>query len=425
MASSVIAVPTESSTVSNAFSFTKKEIDGLPLPLPGRRQYYRDTKVRGLQLAVYSSGRKSFLLFRKIKRRPERILIGPYPDLSIEQARGQASALNTAIAQGKNPADDRRALSSESTLEDAFNLFLDLYKKPKRKTSREDVQQFRRYLAWDTSSRWKVRKLSEIRRLDVENLHVVIGEKHGHYASNRLLSLLQAVFNFARKQGWQGPNPAEGADRFTEEKRKRFIEPDEFPRFWKALHSKQTKADFRDFILFTLFTGARRRNVASSRWDEMNLAAGEKKEKWTIPGTKTKNGEPLSIILSSETVQILKRRKKSTASEWVFPSTHPRRKSKSGHFEEPKSQWKELLDRAGIKDLRLHDLRRTFGSWQAAQGTSSIVIGKSLGHLSQASTRIYTHLVDGPVREAVTQANAAMVAAGRAKQSSSGRKRKQ
>ncbi|MGH8596264.1 MAG: tyrosine-type recombinase/integrase, partial [Gammaproteobacteria bacterium] len=72
--------------------------------------------------------------------------------------------------------------------------------------------------------------------------------------------------------------------------------------------------------------------------------------------------------------------------------------------------WSTLLERAGITDLRMHDLRRTFGSWQAALGSSSLIIGKSLGHRDPTSTAIYARLNVDPVRASVERATDAMLA---------------
>jgi integrase len=70
------------------------------------------------------------------------------------------------------------------------------------------------------------------------------------------------------------------------------------------------------------------------------------------------------------------------------------------------------MDRAGIVGLRIHDLRRTLGSWQAITGASLAIIGKSLGHKSVDATLIYARLSADPVRESVERATAAMIAAG-------------
>jgi integrase len=77
--------------------------------------------------------------------------------------------------------------------------------------------------------------------------------------------------------------------------------------------------------------------------------------------------------------------------------------------------------------VRLHDLRRTFGSWQAANGSSELLIGKSLGHRNTRSTAVYARLTLEPVRQSVERATDAMravVQADRAKRKSNGKKRK-
>ncbi len=130
------------------------------------------------------------------------------------------------------------------------------------------------------------------------------------------------------------------------------------------------------------------------RWDEIDF----KRKIWRIP--ETKNGEPLEIPLVQDVLILLKRRKKEIKSEWVFPSTT----SKSGHLEEPKRMWKRLLKNSGIKDLRIHDIRRTLGSYQAIGGSSLTIIGKSLGHKSQQATQVYSRLNDSPVRASMEKA---------------------
>lgn len=394
----------------SGLNFTRKNLDALGLPRHGRRDYYHDEKVRGLALAVYPTGRKTFVLYRWIDGRPERVLIGPYPDLSIEQARGVASGLNEKIARGENPADHRRKLTAESTLEDAFNEFLEKYKKPKRKSWQEDVKQFRRYLDWDSPvSKWKLAKLSALRPGDIEDLHSRVGKRNGPYAANRLIALLHAVFSKAIKWGWDAPNPARNVEKFREHSRERFIEADEMPSFFAALDADETDPDFRDYFLLSLITGARRANVLAMRWEQISLQGAT----WTIPDPKA--GDPFTVTLVPEAIDILTRRadKELANSEWVFPSNAPR-KSKTGHLVEPKGAWKKLLERAGIKNLRLHDLRRTFGSWQAVHGASLQIIGKSLDHRNQKTTEIYARIkAREPVRASVSAATSAIFAAGR------------
>lgn len=155
------------------------------------------------------------------------------------------------------------------------------------------------------------------------------------------------------------------------------------------------------FFYISLLTGARRNNVQSMNWNDVNFSRAE----WLVP--ETKNGEPHTIPLIPQAITILQERYANKNCDWVFPSLS----SKSGHIEEPKKIWKKLLTRAGIKDLRIHDLRRTLCSWQAATGANSYIIGKSLDHKTQQATAIYARLNIDPVRESVIKTTDAMFAA--------------
>ena len=116
----------------------------------------------------------------------------------------------------------------------------------------------------------------------------------------------------------------------------------------------------------------------------------------------------MTVHLPAPALEILRRRLGGAdASPWVFPG-----RRHGQHLSDPTKPWKAVLAKAGLTDLRLHDLRRTMGSWQAATGASLPVIGKSLGHLNQGTTAIYARLDLDPVRQAVDKATSAMLAAG-------------
>jgi integrase len=140
------------------------------------------------------------------------------------------------------------------------------------------------------------------------------------------------------------------------------------------------------------------------RWADIIL--GENPE-WRI--TITKNGEVHIVALVPQAVTILKELKNAYNSEWVFPS----KTSKSGHIEEPKQAWKRILKKANIKDLRIHDLRRTLASWQVRTGASSFIIGKTLGHKNQQATAIYARVSKDVARTSMEEAVNAMFNEGR------------
>ncbi len=164
----------------------------------------------------------------------------------------------------------------------------------------------------------------------------------------------------------------------------------------------------RDFVTLCIWTGARKGDVFGMRWQDLSLDDN----KWVVPET-TKTGESYDVALTPEATKTLRARAKNRLADnpFVFPSH-----GKSGHIVDLKGRWKELLKRAKIQNLHIHDLRRTLGSWQAAAGTSLLVIGKSLGHKSQAATLIYSQIADlDPVRESVTAATRAILSASKKK----------
>ena len=129
---------------------------------------------------------------------------------------------------------------------------------------------------------------------------------------------------------------------------------------------------------------------------------------WEIPAEKSKSGEATDVVLTSLMLELLERRRRDPAADlvWVFPGP-----GRTGHLVEAKTAWARILKRAHIKDCRIHDLRRTLGSWQALQGTSLAIIGASLGHQSLQGTHIYARLNANPVRASVLKATEAMLAA--------------
>src|SRR5262249_14771737 len=152
-------------------------------------------------------------------------------------------------------------------------------------------------------------------------------------------------------------------------------------------------------------TGARRSNVLAMRWEQISQTA-DGQRLWTIPVTKT--GKSHVVPLVREALVILQERRRRIKGAWVFPSD-----SKTGHIRDLKRAWKRFCTTAKLENLRIHDLRRTLGSWQAATGASLPVIGKSLGHQSMASTAVYSRLHLDPVRQAIVTATQAMVIASR------------
>lgn len=380
-----------------AVNFTATVLHAVAPPRQGRLSV-RDPKTPGLLLEVTPAGAKSFYLYRRIKNRPTRVRLGAFPAMTVEQARGEVAKLNGAIAAGADPSSSKRALRGELTLQELFDVYLEVHAKPHKRTWKADIRNLDLYLAI-----WKPRPLSSIRHADVQAWHARTGKKHGLYTANRALALLSKVFNTAAPDSLPVGNPCRGVQKFREQSRDRFLSGAELAAFLPSVEAEPDET-FRDFFKLALFTGARRGNVQAMRWVDLNLKAGV----WRVPGEKSKNGDPLQIVLCAPAVEILRQRKAATRGEWVLPSW-----GATGHLIEVKAAWKRIVKRAGLSNLRIHDLRRTMGSWQAATGATTAIIGKSLGHKSPSSTAVYARLDLDPVRLAVEKAVGAMLAAGK------------
>lgn len=382
----------------NEINFSKSRIEALALPNAGQRLEFHDTQAIGLQLRLSSAGTKTFCFYRWIKgaAKPERITLGRFPAMMVEQARSKAAQLNASVENGENPNSPLKQQKTEPSLLELFEDFI-LHKCNKKneplsaKTILDYRKSFNGYL-----SPWAKSKLSKITKDEMVTLHKKIGAKTPT-AANRAIALVSSMYNFGiMDRHYVITNPAQMIKKYSEIERERFLQPDELKSFFDALDQEENP-DMQHCFLIALLTGVRKSNILAMRWNEVNLGRAE----WKII---TKGNSAQTVTLSEEVVAVLTDRKLDAQSEWVFPSC-----GKTGHLVEPKKAWKKLLDRAELSDLRIHDLRRTLGSWQAITGASLIVIGKSLNHKSSQSTEIYARINLNPVRNSITLATAAMM----------------
>lgn len=377
------------------FIFTKHSIENLSVP-EGKRVYYGDAKTYGLLVAVSCNGRKTFYFRRKTNQISQRFVIGRFPDLSVEQARNKALEIASLMAKGESPYDERKAKKAELTLGESFEAYLNGHVKQHCVAVKHIEGDFRRYL-----SDWSDRKLSSITKADVQNRMNKVGEENGKTAANHMLTYARAAINWCIKNELIGcANPWVGIKKYRTQARERFLNRTELLLFFSALKEFPNDTGMRDYLYISLFTGARRSNVLSMRWQEVDLDLGI----WRIP--RTKSGDSHTLPLPSMALAILTERSKTKFGEWVFPGL-----GATGHLVEPKRSWHALLRKAELSDLRMHDLRRTLGSYMAMGNQSLQMIGKVLGHKSPTATQIYARMAFDPVREAMEKAQNDMLSA--------------
>lgn len=425
--------------MTNSFNFTKASINALPIPSKGV-EVYHDTKEKGLRLYITSTGVITFFIRKRINRRDERIILGSFDTITVEQARNLAVVRRGEIARGGNPNLEKKKIQQEITFGELYEKYINDYAKIMKRSWKYDQREVNKYL-----KHWFKRQLSTISREEIIMLHRKIGRENGIYQANRIVERIRAIFNKGIYWGWDGSNPASKITQFREKSRDRFIQPHEMPFFFDALEREENKT-IRDYIWISLLTGARKSNVLSMRWDQVSWEL----KQWRIP--ESKNDEVIVLPLIDRALDILKERRMSATGIWVFPSSE----SVTGYLADPKRAWerirldatiailrnvdelvnlinetdkehkqymgsknwlKLLQEKAkaeevnvpvGVMDVRIHDLRRTLGSFQAITGASLQIIGKSLGHKSQAATQIYARLHHDPVRSALEVATEAI-----------------
>lgn len=251
-------------------------------------------------------------------------------------------------------------------------------------------QCFRLYL-----SPWGNRLLTEISRSDVIELQSSLMRNHGKVSSNHTIELLCMMFYKAINWNmFDGNNPAARLRKFKVEQRERFLLPEELPKFIEAVKSLRGQTS-TDFFLMLLYTAQRRRNVCEMQWADIDLDRAV----WRIPMTKNRTSHNVPLV--AEAVEIIKRRRlsKDVHSTWVFA-----KQDGSGPVWNLNTAWNSVLKRAGLKDLRIHDLRRSHASWQAISGVNTAIIGATLNHKDPRSTMIYARLYLEPIRTAMQQA---------------------
>jgi integrase len=351
---------------------TKRYIENLESN--GKRLWVSDDETRGLTLIVTPKGVKSFYLVRKFRHKVEQNFMGRFPELSVQEARKRAMHLQVQYDQGISPRQERQQLEVIPSL-DAFELiYYEQHLKPNTKHPERNHNDYLRYV----SPTFGHMRLDEITRPDIKALMHQYGVLKGQErTANILHSIIRRLFSQAIGMDYYaGQNPATYVIGYKHRRRSRVLLPDELPRFHAAL-AQEPNSVIRQAISMLLYTGARKMNVFAMHWGDIEV----ERRVWTIPDTK--NGEPHTVALTDEAMHVLAEAK-PRCSVYVFPSS-----GKTGHIMDIKGAWQRLLDRAGIDELWLHDLRRTVGTYMANLGANQAQIAHQLGHKDLQSARSY------------------------------------
>jgi excisionase family DNA binding protein len=207
---------------------------------------------------------------------------------------------------------------------------------------------------------------------------------------NKCLQILSKMFNLAIAWGYLKENPLKGIKKFPEEpfRRKRVLSGEEERRFFSAMIPGYLKSMVRIF----LNTGLRRKELFSMTWENVDFS----NRQLFIRGTKTSKNRyiPMNETVYQELKDIYLKGEKEG---FVFLNPKTRKK-----FVDIRRAFYGACRRAGIKNLLLIDLRRTFGTRLLEAGVDIITVQQLLGHTSVTTTQIYTMSNRGEKRRAVS-----------------------
>ena len=335
-------------------------------PESGRDEYF-DTEVRGFGLRITQAGKKSWFVMYRHHGRLRRFTLGTYPEISLSDARGLAREAKGKVMTGIDPAEERKALrepaEQENLLKETVNNFIERYAKPKNRSWKET----RRIFDHDIIPRWGKRHVAHITRKDVIKLLDDMVDRGAPVMANRVLAALRKFFNWCLERDIVEANPAGGISPPGDVRsRDRVLTEAEIKKLWEAWDA--IGWPFGPYFKLLLITGQRRNEVANMRWEDIN----PEKSLWTLPREFTKSDRVHEVPLSSLAKDIVA--SLPNRGPYVFTTTG---NTAISGFSKPKKRVDEL---SGVRDWKLHDLRRTAASGMAKLNVAPHVVEKILNH---------------------------------------------
>jgi integrase len=346
---------------------TDTKVAAIKPPAAGQEEH-SDTGpgyVQGLRLRVGSGGKKTWIVRARAGAKVVNKKVGSYPGMKLAAARIAAEKVLEALSRdGSTDAIDR-------TFGAIATAWIEKVAKPKNSSWR--LQE--RRLEMHVLPHWRDRKIASISRRDVRDL---VDSVEGDVLPGRIFAIVKTVFRYALSRDLVDVSPVEGIARpTTDTARDRVLTMEEIKAVWNA--AGLLGFPFGQYLRTLALTGQRRTEVASMRWDDVDLDAAT----WIIPAKDTKSARTHLVPLSAPVVTML--RDVPQLGEFVF--THDGETHVSG-FAKAKSRVDSFVAASDVKvaPWRLHDLRRTAATHMVRLGVSEDIVGRVLNHAPKGVT---------------------------------------
>jgi len=392
-------------------ALTEQAIQRLSKPADGGRREKFDRLAPGLCLRVSASGRKSWIGHYRLDGRLQKIGLGEWPAVKVDEAR---EAMRRVRAQAKAGIDPKQAREAEheaarqTAREEAeklrtFHTVAEEYIKrecPKLKNGKDIESYIRRHLI----PAWGDRPISNLRKRDAIRLLDPLIDANKTPTALKLHEVIRRIFNWAADRDEIDVSPfANLKPPARKEPRQRVLSHAEIKLLWRVCDNEGFP--WGPMLKFLLLTGARRGEVAAMCWRELDDPSNP--SVWTVPADRSKNRLKHRLPLSQPARDILAALPCFTHGDYVFTTTDGRRPV-SG-FSKTATRIRNALVTAANKEgiqfeveFRWHDLRRTVRTELARLRVSEIVAERILNHSGDALVRTYNvHQYDAEKAEAL------------------------
>ena len=365
---------------------TKRAVEALKAN--GADTVYWDGELTGFGVRIRKSGRKNYVLQTRVDGKLRWFTIGQHGRITVDEARAAALEILAATNKGIDPRDANAKREAEPVMAELGRRFLEEYVPVHCKPS--TLGEYRRSVTLFIDPAIGDMRISEVQRKDIANLHHDMRDKP--YQANRTLGVLSKMFSLAEVWGLRpdGSNPCRHVKRYKERNRERFLSLEETERLGEVLREAEDEmpsavAAFRLLLL----TGCRLSEIQFLRWEYVKDDCIE------LPDAKT-GGRV--VPLGPEARTILAGLSREDDNPWVIAGKLP-----GSHITDLQKPWRRIRARAGLEDVRIHDLRHSYASRALALGESLTMIGKLLGHTQVQTTARYAHLARDSIQTAAAR----------------------